>query len=369
MLNTAAQALTYTAAQAARVAFYGAHYVAARLMARNIFAEIKRPPHPLPSLAATLAAMRDLFVQDWQNVQSGLYPMPLDLASEFRLALGSARFLVDAPGVVARNKRNAHNEVEAEANGGLPHYYRQNFHFQTDGYLSERSARLYDFQVEALFAGTADAMRRRAWVPIARFLNETSAADPVLLDIGAGTGAFLSFVKSARPGLRIIALDLSEPYLARARQTLGRRNGVSFLAAPAEAMPMADDSIEAATSIFLFHELPPKIREAVAKEIGRVLKPDGIFVLAETLQYGDAPTFDGLLDVFPALLYEPYFSSYATADLDALFAPAGLRRIGADIAYLTKIAVFRKREARESVFAKAEARESVFAKEEARASL
>ncbi len=341
MASTTAQALTYTAAQAARVAFYGAHYLAARVMARQIFSDIGEPPHPLPSLASTLAAMRDLFVQDWKNIEAGLYPMPVDIASEFRLALGSTRFLVDAPRVVARNKRKAHDEVRTRANG-LPHYYRQNFHFQTDGYLSDRSARLYDFQVEALFAGTADAMRRRAWVPVTQFLNRTRVKKPVLLDIGAGTGGFLSFVKSVRPELRAIALDLSEPYLARARQTLRKHRNVEFVVAPAEATPLPNASIDAAISIFLFHELPPKVRTEVAKEITRVLKPGGIFVLADTLQYGDAPAFDGLLDVFPSLVHEPYYSSYARADLDGLFGAAGLKRTGTDIAYLTKIAVFEK---------------------------
>jgi ubiquinone/menaquinone biosynthesis C-methylase UbiE len=338
---TAAQTLAYTAVQTARVAFYGAHYLAARLIARDIFAEIEKPPHPLPSLAATLSGMRNLFVQDWHNVQAGLYPMPVDLASELRRGASSARFLTDAPRVVARQKRNAHDEVRPRANG-LPRYYRQNFHFQTDGYLSADSAQLYDFQVEALFAGTADAMRRRAWVPVAQFLNRTGAADPVLLDIGAGTGTFLSFVKSAQPSLRAIALDLSEPYLARARAALPSREKVEFIAAPAEAMPLAHSSIDAAASIFLFHELPPKVREAVAKEVGRVLRPGGIFVLAETVQYGDAPEFDGLIDVFPSLLYEPYYSSYANTDLDALFAPAGLTRTATDIAYRTTIAVFER---------------------------
>merc|ERR1712216_542124 len=42
-----------------------------------------------------------------------------------------------------------------------PKYYAQNFHYQTDGWLSNESARLYDFQVETLFLGSADAMRRR----------------------------------------------------------------------------------------------------------------------------------------------------------------------------------------------------------------
>jgi ubiquinone/menaquinone biosynthesis C-methylase UbiE len=341
MPSTPTRALTYAAAQAARVAFYGAHYLAARMMAREIFSQIQKPAHPLPSLASTLAAMRDLFVQDWKNVEAGLYPAPVNIASAFRLALGSARFLVDAPRVVARNKRDAHAEVRALAKR-LPSYYQQNFHFQTDGYLSDNSARLYDFQVEALFAGTADAMRRRVWVPIARFLDSTHARNPVLLDIGAGTGGFLSFAKSVRPSLRAIALDLSEPYLARAKRTLQSYDDVQFIAAPAEAMPLRDKSVDAAISIFLFHELPPKVRVEAAEEIARVLKPGGIFVLAETVQYGDAPDFDGLLDVFPSLVHEPFYDSYVKTDLDALFAAAGLKRIATDIAYLTKITVFEK---------------------------
>jgi hypothetical protein len=60
------------------------------------------------------------------------------------------------------------------------------------------------------------------------------------------------------------------------------------------------------------------------------------------VQYGDAPEFDGLIDVFPSLLYEPYYSSYAKTDLDALFAPVALHRIRTDIAYLTKIVTFEK---------------------------
>lgn len=295
----------------------------------------------MPSLAATLAAMRDLFVQDWKNVEAGLYPMPLDVAAEVSRASASARFIADAPRVVARQRRSGHNEVKAHANG-LPRYYRQNFHFQTDGYLSDRSARLYDFQVEALFAGTADAMRRRAYVPIARHLAARGVKSPVLLDMGCGTGGFLSFVKSAQPELQAIALDLSEPYLARAKDMLRDKAGVAFVAAPAEAMPFPDASVDAAICIFLFHELPPKIREAAAREIARVLKPGGIFVLADTVQYGDAPDFDGLIEVFPALLHEPYYESYAKADLDGLLSVAGLGCASIDIAYLTKIVTFEK---------------------------
>jgi len=337
-MATRTRALTYTAAQAARVAFYGAHYLAARILARETFSEIDALPHRIPPLGAMLKSMRALFARDWKNVEAGLYPMPVDLAQETRRAMASVWYLADIPKVVARQRRNGHSEVPKASD--LPRYYRQNFHFQTDGYLSDRSARIYDFQVESLFAGTAAAMRRQVFVPLAAHFADRK--NVTLLDVAAGTGGFLAFVKSAKPDWKTIALDLSEPYLARARRALSKYKNVEFVAAPAEAMKLPDASADAVTAIYLFHELPPKVRAAVAAEIARVLKPGGIFVLGDTIQYGDIPEFDGLIDVFPHLLHEPYYSTYARTDLDALFGKAGLKRVSTDFAYLTKIAVFGK---------------------------
>lgn len=350
MAKTDRRALTYAAAQAARVAFYGAHYLAARVLARENFARIDKPQHRFPSLGATARAMRALFAKDWANVEAGLYKMPVNVAHEMRKALVSVKYLADIPKVVERQTRRGHSDVNAPSAGDvntqgaddLPRYYRQNFHFQTDGYLSEESARLYEFQVEALFAGTADAMRRQAYVPLAKFLKGRDPAKTKLLDVGAGTGGFLSFVKSEKPELAVIALDLSKPYLDRAARRLQKYSGVECVSAPAENMPLKNESVNAAVSIYLFHELPPKIRIAVANEIARVLKPGGLFVLADSIQYGDAPEFDGLLDAFPGLMHEPYYASYAETDLKRLFADVGLMPCGVELAYLTKVMVFTK---------------------------
>lgn len=46
----------------------------------------------------------------------------------------------------------------------------QNFHHQTNGYLSDLSANLYDLQVEIFFGGLADAMRRYILAPLKRGL-------------------------------------------------------------------------------------------------------------------------------------------------------------------------------------------------------
>lgn len=340
--------LAFAGLQTARVAFYGAHYLAARLLARENVSQLAKPKHRLPSLGALAKSMTALFARDWKNVEAGLYPAPLDLRREARNALTSARYLADIPKVMKRQREGDHSEVE-DRGDALPRYYRQNFHFQTDGYLSERSAKLYDFQVEALFAGTADAMRRRAYVPVADYLARRKIRQPVILDVAAGTGRFLSFVKSVQPQVRAIALDLSEPYLDRAKKRAEKMGQeMEFLAAPAEKIPLPDKSVDIATSIYLFHELPPKIRAAAASEIARVLKPGGLFVFADSIQYGDVPEFDGLLDVFPDLLHEPYYTSYAKQDLKQLFAKAGLAPAHIDIAYLTKIIAFEKPEANPS---------------------
>jgi len=108
------------------------------------------------------------------------------------------------------------------------------------------------------------------------------------------------------------------------------------------ARPLETGSVDIAVSIYLFHELPPKIRVAAAREIARVIKPGGMFVLAETIQYGDLPDCDGLIETFPDLLHEPYYDSFARTDLRVLFRDAGLKLVETDIAYLTKISVFEK---------------------------
>src|SRR5665213_4248511 len=106
--------------------------------------------------------------RDWRNIADGIYRMPIDLMPNPAAALRrSRRFLADLAAVEERRSAAAVAEVAAQQpQGKYPRYYLQNFHFQTDGYLSDHSADLYDHQVEVLFGGAADAMRRQALVPL-----------------------------------------------------------------------------------------------------------------------------------------------------------------------------------------------------------
>jgi ubiquinone/menaquinone biosynthesis C-methylase UbiE len=241
--------------------------------------------------------------------------------------------------VEARRRRGDGVEVRGEAPASYPAYYRQNFHFQSGGWFTAESAGRYEAQVEALFAGTAGAMRRRALSLIARAWKARDHRGLAILDLACGAGAFLGDLATAFPRARLVGADLSPAYLAEARAASPR---AAFVQAKAEQLPFADASLDAVSAVYLFHELPPKVRAVVAAEIARVLKPGGLFALADSIQPDDEPRLGRFIEAFPAYFHEPFYESYARADLPALFRRAGLRPSGADAAFLTKALLFEK---------------------------
>ena len=304
-----------------------------------------KPRLPVPSMQELLADRAQLLMTDALAVRDGLYPpMEEEAASPLTLLVRAQRMLADLPGAARRRAANDATSARAEAAAaGVPDYYAQDFHFQTGGYLSESSAELYDVQVETLFMGAAGPMRRTALRPIAEYMGGRDQRQVKLLDVACGTGRFLRQVRLTYPAMRLAGLDLSRTYLEEARRHLGGLRGAELIEAPAERMPLPDASIDIATSIFLFHELPPEVRRQVTSEIARVLKPDGMFVFVDSLQMGDRPGWDGLLEGFPARFHEPYYRSYAIDDLDGIFTAAGLARSSMATAYLSKLMVRTKR--------------------------
>lgn len=345
MPNPLARA-AYSLSQTARVAWYGGHHVLAnRLGRKTAFAEKGvKVEHDYPNRDLFFGEMQALFERDWKNIEQGLYAAPAALdGSAIRTIRRSLQFLRDVPEVARRRRDHVHDEVlSEEARKNFPRYYLQNFHYQSGGWLTEESAKLYDFQVETLFTGTADAMRRQALVPIAEHLKGRDQRRMTLLDAATGTGRFLTFVKDNWPRLGVTALDLSPAYLDQARKSLKPWRDVTFLEANAEAMPVPDASQDIVTAIYLFHELPPKVRMVVAKEIARVLKPGGVFVLVDSIQPGDTPGFEALTEFFPQAFHEPYFESYLTWNMAETLEEMGFTGHGEISAFLSKIVSFKR---------------------------
>jgi ubiquinone/menaquinone biosynthesis C-methylase UbiE len=345
-MATTLDKIAFNATQAARISwFFGQKLLAAR-MGRPVPVPDRLRRQPTPDRRRILADLRALIAQDWRNIEAGYYAPPSEeLGNPLAEIRRAVDFFADLSAVEERRhgKREERFLTEAAA-GRYPRYYRQKFHFQTDGSLSNASAERYDHQVEVLFGGGAAAMRRQALVPLKNALAEEPASGRKaarLLDVACGTGRFLREVKANHPRLYITGLDLSPHYLAVARRELASWSRVRLVEAAAEAMPFADAEFDIVTCIYLFHELPVQIRRAVVAEVRRVLRPGGTLIFVDSLQPGDEPDYDGLLDLFPLAFHEPYYASYLREDLDRLWSP-GFNRGERLPAYFSKVLSYRR---------------------------
>ena len=342
--------LAYGARQLPRVAWYIGHGLVMRRLSQTVRERAGQSPRPqprvpVPDRARLYADMAVLFQRDLANVEAGIYPLPADHDGTLPVLLARSRlFFEDLPEVHHRRERREVRQVlTAHTRGKRPNYYLQNFHFQSGGWLTEASAQRYDTQVEVLFNGSANATRRQALVPLYEIFAGRDQRRLKLLDVGCGTGRFLDSFKQAWPRLPALGFDLSEAYVAEAKRHLKRWCWINIAVANGEALPIKSDSQDAVTSIFMLHELPPKVRRIVFREFARVLKPGGRLVVVDSLQIGDEPDYDGMLELFPRNYHEPYYNSYLREDFRGIAAASGLTHIRDVNAFFSKVMAFDKR--------------------------
>jgi len=298
-----------------------------------------------PEAARSLRTrIEQLFDEDWRDADAGIYPRELIGNLPWReYALAAPKLIADLPRTRERIRRGRHDELPEHLAARYPRYYARNFHYQTDGYLGHTSAELYDLQVELLFGGTADAMRRRLIAPVVHFAREQPPDRPFrLLDVGCGTGHLLRMLGAALPEAKLFGVDLSPHYLARARETLPRELDVSLVCENAEQLPFPDGHFDAATNLYLVHELPADVRARILTETARVVRPGGLVVVADSLQLRDAPELERELRAFPDRFHEPYYLGYVGDDLGARVEEAGLTVCEERLAFLTKVVVARR---------------------------
>jgi len=274
--------------------------------------------------------LNQLLETDWQEAEQGIYPTSLlfdnpwdDFFTYYPMVW------LDLPSIWQRIQNGRYQEFSPDIDTeGYPSYYLQNFHYQTDGYLSELSANLYDLQVELLFNGAADAMRRRILAPLKTGLQEIAALeakDTQVLDVACGTGRTLRLLRGMLPKVSLHGTDLSPTYLRKANQLLSELPGElpQLIQGNAETLPYSDQYFHGISCVFTFHELPPQARQNVINEIFRVLKPGGIFVICDSMQALDNPELIPMMENFPVLFHEPYYKSYIHDDLGERLTAAG----------------------------------------------
>ncbi|HBH72811.1 MAG TPA: SAM-dependent methyltransferase [Synechococcales bacterium UBA10510] len=303
-------------------------------------------PQLMGRLKTSMDALGEL---DWQEAEQGLYPAALlfdapwlDWASRYPLVW------LDMPSTwnrrQQRNVRDLPQDVEPAA---YPDYYLQNFHHQTDGYLSDHSASLYDLQVELLFNGNADPMRRRLLAPLLRGLRQFAdrpATGIRVLDVATGTGRTLHQIRSALPKAQLVGVDLSTAYLRQANRWLNDLSPglCQLVQANAENMPLADGSFQAVSCVFLLHELPAAARQNVINDCWRVLEPGGVIVLIDSIQLADSPDFTPIMENFRRVFHEPYYRDYISDSIEGRLSEAGFEAITAETHFMARVWSARK---------------------------
>jgi ubiquinone/menaquinone biosynthesis C-methylase UbiE len=97
-----------------------------------------------------------------------------------------------------------------------------------------------------------------------------------VLDIGCGTGRLLRRIATAWPAARLTGVDPAEGMIQVARTLTP---AVTFLVGHGEAIPLPNASVDVAFSTVSFHHWQDQA--AGVREVARVLRPGGLFCLAD----------------------------------------------------------------------------------------
>jgi len=295
----------------------------------------------LLEIQKSMDALRE---EDWSDAENRIYPQKLLFDEPWlRYITQYPKIWLDMPNTWERRKKQKFNDLPKSIDKeNYPNYYLRNFHHQTDGYLSDFSASIYDLQVEILFNGTANSMRRRILKPLKLGLanfNERKNNSLKILDVATGSGRTLKQLRGAFPKEKIIGIDLSDSYLKEASRHISDLEGdlIQLIKGNAENLPFQDGSIQAISCVYLFHELPRTIREKVLREFIRVLEPGGTLVLADSIQIADSPNFTTIMEGFYKTFHEPFYCDYIKEDIDAKMEEVGFSEIRSNSFFMTKI--------------------------------
>jgi SAM-dependent methyltransferase len=111
---------------------------------------------------------------------------------------------------------------------------------------------------------------------VAGVIDRRLGARPTGLDLGCGAGR--QCLRLAQRGYRVVGIDAAQGLLRQAA-----RDGATVAAGNALALPFRDASFDFVLTIGVLHHLgEAPAQEAACREVQRILKPGGLFIVHET---------------------------------------------------------------------------------------
>lgn len=103
-----------------------------------------------------------------------------------------------------------------------------------------------------------------------------------VLDIGCGTGSLVVLIKRLHPDIEVVGLDPDPKALARAKRKAERGSArIQFDQGFADELPYPEASFDRVFSSLMFHHLGRDGKEAMLREVRRILKPGGFLSLLD----------------------------------------------------------------------------------------
>ena len=174
--------------------------------------------------------------------------------------------------------RQVYSEAAQQPTGEHPFPVGRGF-AESVGYPSDLLSTLPSVSVDA-FSGVSN---------VSIFADIHAGATVLDLGCGAGLDSLIAAGRVGETG-RIISVDFSEAMLARARQAAAEAgmDNIEFHLADAENLPIPNGSIDIALLNGIFNLNP--MRDAIFRELGRVMRRDGAVYAAELILKEPLPT-------------------------------------------------------------------------------
>lgn len=117
------------------------------------------------------------------------------------------------------------------------------------------------------------------------FLAEEARLDSAstVVDLCTGTGSSALRMAEENKEACIIGVDFSIGMLRQARRKHPQTANLIWMQADVSELPVSSRSVDRVTCTYAMYELPGHTREQTMKEVIRILKPGGIFVMMEHL--------------------------------------------------------------------------------------
>lgn len=141
-------------------------------------------------------------------------------------------------------------------------------------FISDFFTPFYDFLIEQ--GGLGKSLQKKI-LKYAQIIDGET-----ILDVGCGSGGLLIMVKANYPRSKVVGIDPDNKILSIARKKLEKKKiEIELLNVYAEKLPFKSSSFDLVISSLTLHHMPTYIKKRTLKEIHRVLKDKGRFLLVD----------------------------------------------------------------------------------------